>query len=161
MLISSSKNQNGVSLLEILVTIMVLSIGLLGIAGLQITSLKNTQRALLKTHVSLLVYDLTDIIRSNPDQVSKNFFDNIDTQSKTFNSLPNCKLKEGCNSEDMANTEMKDWVDRMKDLLPEGNAAIIGDGAGNFSLNISWLDDVSRQSKEAGMSFKTTTFRVQ
>lgn len=60
-----SAHQAGFSLLEVLVTVFVLSIGLLGIAGMQATSLKLSHESHLRSQASLLTADIGDRMRSN------------------------------------------------------------------------------------------------
>lgn len=60
-----SPQQLGFSLMEIMVSILVLSIGLLGLGGLQITSLKGTNNAHFRTIASLAATDLADRMRAN------------------------------------------------------------------------------------------------
>ena len=57
--------QRGVSLVEALVALIVMSIGMLGIAGLYIESVKANRSALLRTQAVALAYDMADRIRAN------------------------------------------------------------------------------------------------
>jgi type IV pilus assembly protein PilV len=59
--------QSGVSIVESLVALLVLSIGLLGIAGMFLDSVKNSRTALLRTQAINLVSDMADRIRANSD----------------------------------------------------------------------------------------------
>ncbi|MDX1654707.1 MAG: type IV pilus modification protein PilV [Candidatus Competibacteraceae bacterium] len=59
------RGEGGTSLLEVLITVMLLSIGLLGIAGVHSTGLKNVANANLRTQTSLLAYDILDRMRAN------------------------------------------------------------------------------------------------
>ena len=61
------KVPTGFSILEVLIAMVVLSVGMLGLAGLQVTGLKNSHTAYLRTQAGQLAYDMTDRIRSNPD----------------------------------------------------------------------------------------------
>lgn len=56
--------QAGAGLVEVLVAIVVLAIGLLGLAGLQITSLQSNYSAQLRSHATLLAIDLAENMRS-------------------------------------------------------------------------------------------------
>ena len=56
--------QTGSSLLEVLVAVVVLSIGLLGLAGLQMTSIKGSHSAYMRSQATLLAYDLADRART-------------------------------------------------------------------------------------------------
>jgi len=58
--------QRGVSLVEAMVAMLVLSIGMLGIAGLYVESLRAGRSALLRTQAVMLAADMADRIRSNP-----------------------------------------------------------------------------------------------
>ena len=55
----------GFSLLEILISIFILAIGLLGLAALQTTSLKNNHSALYRTTATVLAYDIIERMRLN------------------------------------------------------------------------------------------------
>ena len=57
-------SQAGSSLLEVLVAVVVLSIGLLGLAGLQMTSIKSSHSAYMRSQATLLAYDLADRARA-------------------------------------------------------------------------------------------------
>jgi type IV pilus assembly protein PilV len=62
----SRRHQAGVSLLEVLIAVLVLSVGLLGIAGLQTANMRNTQSAHQRTVAVLLAVSMSERIRANP-----------------------------------------------------------------------------------------------
>jgi len=57
--------QRGFTLIEILVTVVVLAIGLLGLAGLQATSVRFNHSAYLRSQATSLAYDIADRMRAN------------------------------------------------------------------------------------------------
>ncbi|NHZ62532.1 type IV pilus modification protein PilV [Massilia genomosp. 1] len=59
------KRQQGFSLIEILVTMLVMSVGLLGIAGIILTNLKNNQSSQARGQATVLVNDIIDRMRAN------------------------------------------------------------------------------------------------
>jgi type IV pilus modification protein PilV len=63
----NSVQQKGFTMIEVLVTIVILSMGLLGLAGLQISSLKMSQSAGARSVASQYAYAMLDKIRSNKD----------------------------------------------------------------------------------------------
>lgn len=63
---SLKKKQNGFTLLEVMIALVIFSIGLLGLSGLQAISLQNNQVAYSRTVATMLAYDLADRIRNNP-----------------------------------------------------------------------------------------------
>lgn len=64
---TSRPHQTGVSLIEVLVSLVILSVGLLGAAALQMNALKFTGSSTLSSQASFIAYDMMDRIRANPD----------------------------------------------------------------------------------------------
>jgi type IV pilus assembly protein PilV len=64
------KHQYGFTLLEVLIALLVLSIGLLGLAALQTTGLRSNQMATMRTLATEAAYDITDRMRANPAGVA-------------------------------------------------------------------------------------------
>jgi len=60
------QRQQGFTLLEVLIALLILSIGLLGLAALQTTSLRSNQMASMRTTATQLAYDISDRMRANP-----------------------------------------------------------------------------------------------
>ena len=57
--------QTGMTLVEVLVTMVLISVGLLGVAALQLTSLKNNQESYVRSQAAMLAADMLDRMRSN------------------------------------------------------------------------------------------------
>lgn len=70
----TSASQRGATLIEVLVAVVVLAIGLLGLAGLQMTGLQSNHSASLRSQASLLAYDLSDRMRAACTAVSAGTF---------------------------------------------------------------------------------------
>ncbi|AIS19514.1 pilus assembly protein PilV [Pseudomonas rhizosphaerae] len=64
---SMRTGQTGVSLIEVLVSLLIMGIGLLGAAALQLNALKFTDSSALTSQASFIAYDMMDRIRANPD----------------------------------------------------------------------------------------------
>lgn len=62
---TSPRRQQGATLLEVLVAFLILTFGLLGLAGMQITALKNNQSALQRSQASVLAHFMMDAMRAN------------------------------------------------------------------------------------------------
>jgi len=60
----------GFTLLEVLIALLVLSIGLLGLAALQTSGLRSNQMATMRTLATQIAYDMTDRMRANPTGVN-------------------------------------------------------------------------------------------
>ena len=59
------RTSRGMTLVEILVTVVLISVGLLGIAALQLTTLRSNQEALIRSQASELANDILDRMRAN------------------------------------------------------------------------------------------------
>jgi type IV pilus assembly protein PilV len=64
---SNKHNQSGMTLIEVLISVLILAIGLLGAAALQLKALKYTDGSALSSQASFIAYDLMDRIRANVD----------------------------------------------------------------------------------------------
>jgi type IV pilus assembly protein PilV len=92
-------NVAGFSLIEVLVALIILSVGLLGIAGLQATSKRTSYEALQRTTATMLARDISERMRTNPDQLAS-YNGTVDTTTITppsdclydavSNSTPDC-----------------------------------------------------------------------
>jgi type IV pilus assembly protein PilV len=61
----SLRKQRGVSLLEALIAVVILSFGLLGLASLQMTTLRNNQSSFERSRAVMAVYSITDSLRAD------------------------------------------------------------------------------------------------
>jgi type IV pilus assembly protein PilV len=62
----TGSGQAGMTLIEVLVALLVFSVGVLGVAMLQLKALKHTDSAMRSTQVSFIAHDLLERIRANP-----------------------------------------------------------------------------------------------
>ncbi|MGJ7513470.1 type IV pilus modification protein PilV [Pseudomonas baetica] len=61
----SKRAQEGMTLIEVLVALLILSVGLLGAAAIQLNALKYTDSARMTSQASFIAYDMMDRIRAN------------------------------------------------------------------------------------------------
>ncbi len=79
--------QHGFTLVEVLVTIIIMSVGLLGVVGLQLASMRSNHSAYLRTQATLAAYDLIDRMRADPASFSgKHFEAGADSGSGAFDN---------------------------------------------------------------------------
>jgi type IV pilus assembly protein PilV len=141
-----TKKQSGFTLIEILITLIILSIGLLGMASLQMNSLRSNQGAYLRSQASMLSYDMADRMRANSVRAIAGDYNSFDTDG-TVPADPGCMSSIlGCNTTQQSNTDMFEWASRVNGtgagiaLLP-GAQGTITRGAGNlFTILIDWTE---------------------
>lgn len=104
--------QTGFTLLEVLIALLVLSIGLLGLAALQTTGLRSNQMASMRTLATQFAYDITDRMRSNPVGVANGEYAIARTASPA--TLPAT----------IAETDLSEWRANITTRLPQGASEI-------------------------------------
>ena len=68
------RRQDGFSLIETLIAVLVLSVGLLGVAALQMNALKNNQLSLQRSQAVVMINFMLDAMRANrPDAANGNY----------------------------------------------------------------------------------------
>jgi type IV pilus assembly protein PilV len=70
-----ANRQSGFSMIEVLVAVLILAIGLLGVAAIQTTALKNNNSALQRSQATMLAYFMMDAMRANRSKVPLNEYD--------------------------------------------------------------------------------------
>ena len=68
------RHQRGTSLLEVLIAVLILGIGMLGMAALQSTTLKNSASSASRSQAVIQTYSLLDMLRLDRDQANAGHF---------------------------------------------------------------------------------------
>lgn len=133
----TANQQTGFTMLEILVAIVILSFGLLGLAGLQATGLKNNYSAYMRSQANLLAYDIIDRMRANKQGVINGNYNALLVNAPTD---PKCiDTTDGCTVAQMAQHDAFEWSIILNELLPKGQGKVIGNGQGSiFTITIMW-----------------------
>jgi type IV pilus assembly protein PilV len=120
------KRQAGFTLIEVLVSVLILSIGLVGVAGLQAVSLQNNQSAFMRSQASALAYDLADRMRSNVLSVYGSLYD-----PGTAAAVSGCRSPTGCTPQDLARNDLAEWNAAVASYLPMGQGFVCVDSTPN------------------------------
>lgn len=129
--------QAGISMLETLVTLAVVSTGLLGIAGMQVDALRTNQSA---DHASLAVqqaYDMVERMRANPVGVAANSYDNLDASIPAM--AVDCAAA-ACTAQQLATYDHNRWNTGNGNSLPNGSGLVTDTGGNTFWIAVRWHD---------------------
>ena len=130
--------QQGFSLMEVLVTVLILAIGLLGLASLQLNALRNNTSAQERSQATVLAYEIVDRMRSNRVSAQAGTYDiGLGASAGT----PSDCTAGTCSTAQLAGFDIAQWKDDVARLLPAGDAAIGTDAGGLVTITIQWLDD--------------------
>lgn len=129
--------QNGDTLLEVLIAVLILSIGLLGFAQLQTRALQINNQALYQTRAGLLAESLFDRLRANRNQAlnTSDYLIAYDGQG-SLPAQPSCEPQD-CSAGQIAQRDLALWLQQLKDYLPGVTARIERNGK-RFKLSMDW-----------------------
>jgi type IV pilus assembly protein PilV len=140
----NSFRQKGASMIEVLITMIVVALGLLGHASLIAVSAKDNNTAYMRSQATLLAHDILERLRLNPVKAKAGDF-NI-----AIGTAPD-------NDTNIENIELNNWRDNINQALPGGTGSVSVDGAGNTTIVIRWDEVVKGDANGAG----TTSFTTQ
>jgi len=123
--------QAGFTMLEVLVAILVIAVGLLGMAGLQMQSLRQGHSAYYRSVATQLAYDMGDRMRGNLNGVLANSYNRTGLGTDYATAIAACTTTAGCVAADLAKNDAYEWQQMVQTLLPGGEAIICIDSTPN------------------------------
>lgn len=127
---------DGFSLVEVLIALIIMSVGMLGIAGLYVHSMQAGRTSLFRHHAVTLAGDVADRIRANPragaayegagSEDDKCIADAVD-----------------CTPEEIAAYDIHLWEEQADDTLPEGDVSIVYENAAvpsTYAVTVTWTE---------------------
>jgi type IV pilus assembly protein PilV len=134
MSLNSPKTYSGFSLMEALITLVVLSVGLLGVSAMVTNSVQFTDTAEMRSQSVMLAYDIADKIRAN----AENSVEYEIAVGEDIVDPPDC-ASASCSGDDLAESDVADWKNRLATNLPagDGSAVIAADQA---TISVQWND---------------------
>lgn len=136
-------NKNsGFTLVEVLIAMLILAVGLLGVAGLQATGLRNNLSAYNRSQATQLAYDMADRMRANvadADTLDESVYITTDLEG-TLVEQSACLEDPGCDSDVMAVQDLFKWKSNLATILPSGEGLIEVNG-NLFTITVNWDDN--------------------
>lgn len=120
---TSATKQLGISLIEVLVSTVIIAIALLGMIRLQMTSLQANQHAYSISQASLLGYDILERISANKSVPSSQYF-NLAASSENCEVYNTTDPKPNCSASQLATDDIFNWQRDIARLLPRGNGLV-------------------------------------
>ena len=154
----SRKTNGGFTLVEVLVSLTILALGLLGITAMQTSSLRFNNAALLDSQAQFLLNDMVERIRANN---SVNTY--LITYTEELDPLAVDCAVNTCNSNQMAQWDMNQWRSNVVAALPQGESQILFNPLNRVYV-VSIRYDWSQLGDEDGGDGKRTlsiTTRIQ
>jgi len=173
MSIKLKRKYAGFTMIEVLISVFVLAVGLLGLASLQARSLQFNFSAYQRSQANIMAYDIIDRMRANPTVALAGSY-NLALGAGPV-SMTDCQAAAAnCTPGDMANFDLTQWVCglgnwnetatcqafNIRGPLGEGDGSVqITPNGSNVTItvNISWVDD---RTRDVGDANRIETFTV-
>jgi type IV pilus assembly protein PilV len=144
--------QRGATMIEVLVAVVVLAIGLLGMALLQMTSVQSNHSAYYRSQASVLASDLADRMRANRTAALGSAYEFSFPASSSSHSV----------SGTQAQKDKAEWLNALAQALPEGTGQVEKNGS-LVTISIRWSDNRGRikATDDAGTGVETFAYRTE
>jgi type IV pilus assembly protein PilV len=132
--------QSGFTLLEVMIALVIFSIGLLGLAGLQAGGLRSNTQAQFRTIATIQAYDMAERIRANPRGVEDGDYNAFDDATPTAEDC----ISAACTAAEMATYDYYEWVTTTQNVLPSGHGIVssnVINGVRLFTITVMWDEE--------------------
>jgi type IV pilus assembly protein PilV len=157
---------NGFTLVELLVAVVVLSIGLLGIAKLSLGAMQSNGSAFMRSQATELVQEIVDDMRANePWAVTGGY--NI-LYGANPGASPNC-VSASCSAAQIATYDLSRWTNRLATLMPGGQGQVTvtqvvnpATGSAEYTavVSVQWNDTVAQTAFANGNAAPAPTMTI-
>lgn len=133
-----------------MVALLVLSIGLLGLAALQTTSLQFNTGSYHRTQATFLAYDIIDRMRANIDAVANSDGAGYDQPTSTDVTMSTDCDSADCTSAQLAIYDVRKWYERAAVTLPGASASpptIQVETGNEVTVTINWMEQDLRKTQ--------------
>ena len=138
----------GATMIEVLVAILILSIGMLGIAGLQVASMKYSQGGWARAAVASGLSDFADRIRANPGSTTTAYAVAGDyaaqrtaLRANTVVAARDCEaLNAVCSAAELADFHLVQWRLAIDASMSDSATLVTGDRTAGYVTTVMWFD---------------------
>jgi type IV pilus assembly protein PilV len=134
------RRQRGDTMIEVLVTIIIIAVGVLGAAALQVTTLKNLSASHSASVAAIVAQDFSERMRANPVAALANDY----VHSAAPTSDTDCVTNPCATAADLAAYDMETWWAQVTAVLPSGSGQVTRNAGTNiFVLTVRWDENRS------------------
>lgn len=155
---NTPKNQQGATLIEVLVTMVIVAIGLFGAAGLQLASIRYDQTAHLRTQALFELQQIRERMNANVDGIAAGGYLAAEAYASagTAPAAPGCGLTglPNCTAALAAQRDMRQWRLDLASDLPGGRGAIyaVTDYPSARDVIVMWNEKADSDDNGLGFS---------
>jgi len=138
---TSNKFQRGFSMIEVLVTLVIIAIALLGAAGMQLYAMRINQGGEFRTQAIFLASDIVERMEANKQEaINGSYVQGNTTDAGTLSTACSAAV---CNAASLAAYDLNQWGNTIEALLPQASWQITQTSAGNpstYNIVINWTE---------------------
>ena len=138
--------QRGISLIEVMMAVLIFSVGMLGLASLMVMATRSNHAAYLRTQVTFLAQSMADRMRANPVGVWNGNYNNT---SYPITGSTDCETT-ACAPANVAKRDQQTWSTLLTTLLPNATASIACADKGSLSYGGLGTDQLNRRPPYGG-----------
>jgi type IV pilus assembly protein PilV len=165
----------GFSLIEVLVALIIISVGLLGVARMQALSISNTNAARSRSLAAIEAASLASAMHSNRAYWAANYptitvaGTTVTSSDGALNAAVNCNASGGsapCNATQLAASDLNEWVVNYAAIFPAGTATITCSALTtplSCTILLAWTENVINSAQQTGASaaaLQTQTYNL-
>jgi type IV pilus assembly protein PilV len=147
-MIKNPPDEKGFTLIEVLVSILILSIGIFSILAVIIVSLQLNSSSVYRTIASQQAYAFAEILRANPTTLGT-----VNAASAVAFTAPgsavistSCLQSAGCARNNFVPTSLALWRQQLLSVLPQGQGTVCQDSTPNDGTPANWLCNAAVQA---------------
>jgi type IV pilus assembly protein PilV len=125
------KKQTGITLIESLIALVVAALGILGVVGVQMRTLVDTQASVNRGYAISLIDDLAERIQTNPDGLN-----NLSVYTSATPTVSTDCSTAACTPSALANYDTKQWLDQVATTLPGSTVKVFIPDGGPRQLGV-------------------------
>lgn len=138
--------ERGVTLIEVLVAVLIVSLGVISLMVLQGNTLKYQRGSSQRAQLSMLLSDYIERVRSNLDQApgvvaASPYLVSAEwsAQSTVSAAATNCETS-ACDAGQRAAFDVAQWRAQVREALPQGSVFVQGTAARGLTVAFMWAD---------------------
>lgn len=169
--------QRGISLIEVMMAVLIFSIGLIGLASLMVMATRSNHAAYVRTQAVFLANSMAARMSANPIGVWNGDYNS--TAYPVSSSSIGCGSGAACDAAELATHDQRLWSSQLKTFLPNPTASIACGGVGtagydptskmarrppyggNCTMTINWNEQGAGDSDHRDSEAKSFTWDFQ
>ncbi len=139
----TSITQKGFTLIEVMVAVFVLAVGILGMAGMQAVSVRESQNSIFRSQADILAADMADRLRANRADAADPLSVNYESDGTAVVSEACQGTTASCDEVQMASYDIAQWQTQIANSnLPSGIGTITKNvGTSEYTILVFWDED--------------------